>query len=109
VTKDVVLEDVRRFAEESNIRFGKDELTAKLDVEIQEIFEAIHVAWRGSRSKRGIWVADGCKIGNILAPEHDIDRILRDASGALGIELAASDLWEDAAMRLRSRRTQAPC
>lgn len=98
---------------ESNIEFGSDQRASDYDREIQEIYHEIWNILYGRVPRRNLWVADGQRI-DVILPLTELGHATREAKAAvaaagerLGILLQYSDLWEDAALRLRALRTKA--
>lgn len=108
-TPEEALARIRQAAASGCVSFEDDSVAARYDEEIQTIFEAIRAAKGLPRSKRGLWTADRQQIGWILKADEsgevlpDERECVRRAGEALGIELSADDVWEDAAIRLRHK------
>ncbi len=104
------LSHIQEAIAEGNVGFADDKVNATLDEQIQWIFWTIYeVLHDGKPPKRRIWVADHVNIGWVL-PWDGTGEVTQGGHAALavaaerlGIELAATDLWTDAALRLRDR------
>lgn len=104
------LAHIQQAAAEGDVYFDDDKINATLDAEIQRIFRTIYqVLHDGKPPKRPIWAADHANIGWVL-PCDDAGKVTEEghaalavASERLGIALSATDLWSDAALRLRDR------
>jgi hypothetical protein len=106
-TPEEALAAIRAAAAEGRIDFGSDTLTAEYDDEIQRIFVAVRGALLGREPPRGLWTADGEKIGNVL-DKRDGDytpesyAACEKASRELGISITPRTVWEDAGAALRA-------
>lgn len=113
-TPDDALDHLKAALASGNIEFAPSDMADTLDSEIQEIFGEIRTALTGKPPKRPIWAADHATIGFVL----DLDangsvtevskEALVKAGGRLGINIAETDTFVDAALRLRSMRERGP-
>lgn len=105
-TPEEALAFLHEAAAEDRVGFASDAVAATLDDEIQRIFAVIRTIVRGGAPpKRGIWAADDAQIDFVLPDfgksDQDVETLAR-ASSLLGIPLAPSDTWVEAALRLRA-------
>lgn len=103
-TSEEALAHIKAAAESGDITFASDNFCAQLDDEIQEIFTTLRITERGQPPRRNIWTSDGSRIDSVFDANTDQVACMRQVSEKLGVEIKPTDLWEDAAMRLRSHR-----
>ncbi len=105
---------IQAAAQTEDISFANDSLCDLLDSEIQEIYVAIRIAEKGQAPQRGLWMSDGQRISIVMPLGSDgratpeAGEAVKRAGVSLGIELDIQDKWEDAALRLREKRSTGP-
>lgn len=107
MTPEEALAKIKVIAAEGEVTFGSDTLTAEYDDEIQRIFMAVRGALLGMDPPRGIWTADGQKIGTVLNRDKDgytpeSYAACEKASQKLGITITPQTIWEEAGAALRA-------
>lgn len=107
--------DTLRTGPMPSIVFGEDTLTAQLDTEIQEVYEALIWAYKEEKPRRPIWTADGVSIAVVLNWDQNTKeytpeslRAIDKASEMLGIKLRIETTWEEAALALRDKKREHP-
>lgn len=101
--------DFIREAARNEIVFASDTVASAYDDEIQRIYRMLREVEGKPPPKRDLWVSDDIRIDIVLFVEGDeARRVAIEAGRRLGVPLEATDLWVDAAARLRDHEGQAP-
>ncbi len=101
MTPDEALLLIKKLADEGRVRYASDKLCSQLDDEIQEIYAAVRLDERGKPPARDLWTSDGQTIRGVLDRGTDEEALFKKVSDRLGIVVKPTDLWEEAALRLR--------